>query len=49
MLQGIGALMAGLPITNPASAAARTLAALAVLAATWTGTAAYLRRRRLPA
>jgi hypothetical protein len=49
MLQGIGALAAGLSITNPASVAVRTLAALAVLAALWISTTAYLRRQRLPA
>lgn len=49
ILQGIGALAAGLSITNPASFAVRTLAALAVLAALWISTTAYLRRHRLPA
>ena len=49
ILQGIGALTAGLSITDPAGIAVRTLAALAVLAALWTSTTAYLRRRRLPA
>jgi hypothetical protein len=49
MLQGIGALAAGLSITNPASVAIRTLAALTVLAVLWISTTAYLRRRRLPA
>ena len=47
MLQGIGALAAGLSITNPGSLAMRTLAALAVLAVLWISTTAYLRRRRL--
>jgi hypothetical protein len=44
ILQGIGAMMAGLSITNPASVAVRTLFALAVLAAMSIGTSAYLRR-----
>jgi hypothetical protein len=49
MLQGIGALAAGLSITDPASIAVRTLAALVVLAALWISSTAYLRRWRLPA
>jgi hypothetical protein len=49
ILQGIGALTVGLSITDPASIAVRTLAALAMLAVLWASTTAYLRRRRLPA
>jgi hypothetical protein len=49
MLQGAGALLAGLSITNPASVAVRSTAVLAVLAVMWIGTAAYLRRHRIPA
>jgi hypothetical protein len=45
ILQGVGAIVAGLSITNPASFAARTLFALAVLIVMSIGTAAYLRRR----
>jgi hypothetical protein len=44
ILQGVGAIVAGLSITNPASAAVRTLFALAVLIVMTIGTAAYLRR-----
>lgn len=45
ILQGVGAIVAGLSITNPLSVAVRTLFALAVLIVMSIGTAAYLRRR----
>jgi hypothetical protein len=45
-IQGLGAVLAGLPVTNPASVAVRTLFALAALAALSTGTAAHLRHHR---
>ena len=46
IIQGIGAVMAGLSVTNPASVAIRTLFALAVLAALSAGTATTFRRHR---
>lgn len=48
-IQGIGAVLAGLPVTNPASLTVRTLFALAALGALSTGTAAHLRHRRADA
>jgi hypothetical protein len=44
IIQGIGAVLAGLSVTNPASVAIRTLFALVVLAALSAGTAASFRR-----
>jgi hypothetical protein len=45
IVQGVGAMVAGLSITNPTSVAVRTFFALAVLMVMSVGTAAYLRRR----
>jgi len=45
IVQGVGAMVAGLSISNPTSVAVRTFFALAVLMVMSVGTAAYLRRR----
>ena len=45
LVQGIGAVVAGLSITNPASLAIRTLFAMAVMALTAAATVRYLRAR----